>query len=75
MPNATPLTKELAIICDAAEEWAVNLHLTADVMGGQGPEGKRAAAITRQEAQEIRDAVKAFRPLRRWDEETNDWVE
>jgi len=62
------------IILDAAEEWAESLDLKADELAAHGPIGRDAAAATRSEAILIREAIARYRPLRRRDPETDEWV-
>lgn len=69
------LERALALVLDAAEEWAESLDLKADDLAAHGQIGRDAAAVTRSEAIAIREAIATYRPLRRRDPETDEWVE
>lgn len=66
---------KLALVLDAAEEWAEALDFKADEFAGHGPDGRRAATVYRTDATDLRSAIASFRPLRRRDPETDEWVE
>lgn len=65
----------MALVLDAAEEWALALDQNAEALQGHGVAGRDAAGRVRTEATELRVAVASFRPLRRRDPETDEWVE
>lgn len=75
MSDAASLTPAVAVLCEAAEEWANARESLADSMAAMGQEGRRAAVVVRAEVAEIREAVATFRPLRRYDTDAGEWVE
>jgi hypothetical protein len=69
------LAPGIAVLCDAAEEWAESLDLKADELAIHGQEGRRAAAIYHDDAAKLRETISQFRPLRHRDPDTDEWIE
>jgi hypothetical protein len=72
--NDAAEVERVTLLCDAAEEWAEWLDLKADELAVHGSVGRHAATVTRHDAQQIREAILAYRPLRTRDTETGEWV-
>lgn len=67
------MDKSIAVLCDAAEEWAELVDAKANEVAGLGRTGREAAPRIRAEAEKIRKAITAFRPLRARDED-GEWI-